>query len=109
MANELDAKAIFDILRTGKKVTIGFTNTPEGNAEEDKLVNYLNVMKSRSKSALEEFGFHFENCIFRVSRTMTEDKESYMAVFHIEGPKQAKKYTVFSIEDDNNSKDNCGK
>lgn len=102
MITELRAKDIFDVLRSGKQVTLTFPNTAEGTKEEQQLLNYLNVLKSRSKKALEEFGFDFTNCIFRVLHKTSEDRESVKSIFYVEKPKQVKRYAIFSIENHDN-------
>lgn len=99
----LTVRQIFDLLRYGKKVTLGFENSPAGTAELDKLISYLNVIKSREKASMEEFGFDFQNCIFKYTVHDTDDKEHVMVVLFIEQPTPKKRYAAFKIEDNNDT------
>jgi hypothetical protein len=99
--HELTATEMFDMLLRGKKV--GQIAQCSNDPELVKLLNYLNVIKHRSRKIYENLGLEWSNSIIICTPKLSEATHGEMVIIELTLPKLPKKYASFLIMDNDES------
>lgn len=93
------AREMFDVLLSGKRVKL----IAHCGQDPDliKLLNYLNVIKSRSRKVYESLDLAWENSIIQITPSLAKVVAGEEVIISLTQPKPAKKYAAFVILENN--------
>lgn len=93
----LSAREILDKIKEGKKVAVAIHNTELAEKRFLDLFANLNVIKSRDKAAIENYGLVWKNTIIKME--LLERNPNYTVyVFYGVEPVDPIKYSTYVIE-----------
>lgn len=95
----LTATEMFDLLMTGKK--IGQVSQCENDPNLIRLLNHLNVVKSRSRKIYDSCGLDFGNSVLKCEPKLSKAGQGIVVTISLALPQAPKKYASFIILDNN--------